>query len=627
LRNKLSLVIRVIAVALSLSILYQSIFGQWTAYLSRSLLLTTALVLLYLVYPLSKKKPESRLLFGVDIFLALLAALIGVYMAVNNLEIVTREGIATRFDLFLGGILTLLILEAVRRTVGWALVVIIAVLLGYTLLGPYMPGFLIHPGSTLKIFLDYNITTFDGFLGIPVAVMVTYIYIYVILASLMIEAKTPEFFKNFSYAVMGRQTGGLGKVAVMSSAIMGSISGSATANVMTTGSYTIPAMKEAGYPPVLAGAIEASASTGGQFMPPIMSAAGFLMAAFLGLPYLSVALAAAVPAMLYFISVGVSVHAISAKHGLRGLTKEEIPKTREVLKRLHLLSPLIVLVVALFLGYSANRAGFYAIIAAVVVSYFSRETMLTPKSLIRGLEKSARSVLSLTATCASAGIIVILVLISGLAMKMPFLISRVSGDSVLAAALIVALTVVVLSVGLPSTAGYVIGATLMAPVLINQYGVSPIAAHFFVLYFAVMANVTPPVAMASYAAASLAGTSLWTTSIRGFFLSLSGFIIPFLFLREPALLLDGTVPMIILSILIALMDFVALALAIFGYFHKKIPRLFRVILFIVPAVSIVSYYLEGYHWLNIVAFCGFAAAIVGIVLGEKLRGAPGMAAG
>jgi TRAP-type uncharacterized transport system fused permease subunit len=342
---------------------------------------------------------------------------------------------------------------------------------------------------------------------------------------------------------------------------------------------------------------------------------------------LSVALAAAVPAILYFVSVGVSVHAISTKHGLRGLTKEEIPKTREVLKRLHLLSPLIVLVVALFLGYSANRAGFYAIIAAVVVSYFSRETMLTPKSLIRGLEKSARSVLSLTATCASAGIIVILVLISGLAMKMPFLISRVSGDSVLAAALIVALTVVVLSVGLPSTAGYVIGATLMAPVLINQYGVSPIAAHFFVLYFAVMANVTPPVAMASYAAASLAGTSLWTTSIRGFFLSLSGFIIPFLFLREPALLLDGTVPMIILSILIALMDFVALALAIFGYFRRKIPRLFRAILFIVPAVSIVSYYLEGYHWLNIIAFCGFVAAIVGIVLGEKLRGAPGMAAG
>ncbi len=618
-RNKLSLLVRVIAVALSLSILYQSIFGQWTAYLSRSLLLTSTLVLLYLIFPLSKKRSENKLLFGVDMVLALLAAIIGIYMAVNNMEIVAREGIATKLDLFFGGILILLILEAVRRTVGWALVIIIAVLLGYTLLGLYMPGFLMHPGSTIKIFLDYNFTTFDGFLSIPIAVMVTYIYIYVILASLMIEAKTPEFFKTFSYVLLGRQTGGLGKVAVMSSAIMGSISGSATANVMTTGSYTIPAMKEAGYPPVLAGAIEASASTGGQFMPPIMSAAGFLMAAFLGIPYISVAAAAAVPAVLYFISVGVSVHAISIKYGLKGLSKEQIPKTIEVFKRLHLLSPLVVLVVALLMGFSANRAGFYAIIAVIVVSYFSRETMLTPKKIITGLEQSARSVLSLSATCASAGIIVVLVLISGLAMKMPFLISNVSGDSVLVAALIVALTVIILSVGLPSTAGYVIGATLMAPVLINQYGVSPIAAHFFVFYFAVMANVTPPVAMASYAAASLAGTSLWTTSIKGFVLSISGFVIPFLFLREPALLLDGSIQRIIISILIAIMDFVALSLAIFGFLKNRITMPLRSILFIVPIVSVVSYYLEGFFWLNIVSFCIFAIAITGILLMDKLQ--------
>ena len=618
-RKKLSLPITIVAISLSLFQLYQAFFGIVEAYFGRSLHLAIALVLIFLIYPLSKKEKEGKLSFGIDMLLATLALSLGLYMSINHLEIVTRGGAATTLDLFMGGLLVLLVLETTRRTLGVVMVVVIVVLLVYTLLGPSMPAGLLHPGATIKELLDFNFTQFEGVLGLPMAVLVSYIFIFFIFASFLIQTKVHNFFKDFSYAAMGSQTGGIGKVAVLSSAFMGSISGSAVANVTMTGSYTIPAMKESGYPPTFAGAIEAAASTGGQFMPPIMAAAGFLVAAFVGIPYIQVALAAAIPAILYFTMVGISVHACSVKRGLGGMAKELLPRMRDVLKRMYLLLPIGVMVYVLFLGYTPMRAGIYAIIAIVLVSFISKETRLTPKRVLLAFEDGARGILQLTATCAAAGIIILLILLSGLGYKMPFLITQLAGDSLFIALVIVAIGSLILTLGMTTTAGYVIGATLMAPVLITQYNAPPLAAHLFVLYFAIMGNVTPPVALASYTAASIAGASLWRTTTISITLAMAGLVIPFLFIKMPGLLFEGSFYQITSSIIIALMAITSLALAIHGFLWKKVNALLRVLYSIIPIIILLAYYLPGYNWLIIPAFIFFVPAILSNFPWQKLR--------
>lgn len=579
----------------------------------------TAVVLIFLIYPLSKKEQEGKLSFGIDMLLAILALSLGLYMSINHLEIVTRSGAATTLDLFMGGLLILLVLETTRRTIGLVMVVVIAVLLVYTLLGPYMPAGLLHPGATIREILDFNFTQFEGILGLPVAVLVSYIFIFFIFASFLVQARIHDFFKDFSYAAMGSQTGGIGKVAVLSSAFMGSISGSAVANVAMTGSYTIPAMKESGYPPTFAGAIEAAASTGGQFMPPIMAAAGFLIAAFVGISYISVAIAAFIPSLLYFTMVGISVHARCVRYGLTGMPKERLPRMRDVLKRAFLLFPIGVMIYILFLGYTPMRAGMYALIAIVLVSFISKETRLTPKRALLALEGGAKGILQLTATCAAAGIIVLLILLSGLGYKMPFLITQLAGDSLFLALVIVAIGCLILGLGMTTTAGYVIAATLMAPVLITQYNAPPLAAHLFVLYFIIMGGVTPPVALSSYTAAAIAGASLWRTTTMSISLAMAGIVIPFLFIKMPGLLFEGSFYQVTSSIIIALMAIISLALALHGFLWKKINALLRALFFIVPIIILLSYYLPGYNWLIILAFLLFVPATMSNFPWQKLR--------
>jgi TRAP transporter 4TM/12TM fusion protein len=340
------------------------------------------------------------------------------------------------------------------------------------------------------------------------------------------------------------------------------------------------------------------------------------MAAFIGVPYIKVAIAAAIPAILYFLAVGTSVHSSCLKYGLKGIPEEQLPRRMDVLKKSYLLSPLILVLVVLLMGYSVVRTGFCALISIVLLSFVSRDTFLTPRKITRALSNAGKMVLQLTATCAAAGLIMNLVLLSGLGMKIPFLISAVAGDNLFMAVAIVGLSALVLSTGMPSNAGYIIGAVLMSSVLIDEYNVPILAAHMFVLYYAIISNITPPVSLAAYAAASLAGTNLWSTGLKAFILAASGFVIPFLFIKEPALLLQGSVAEIVIASVIAIIVVTSLSLALFGFLLRKLSMLTRVLLFSIPVMTLGSYYISGFDWLRAIAVILFVL----IMIAELFRG-------
>ena len=618
-RKRLALPIKLIAIGFALNQLYQATFGLYEAYLTRSLHLAVGLLLLFLVHPLSKKDPEGKLSFGIDILLVAVTAGIGAYMVINHNVLLTHSGKISTLELILGGALILIVLEATRRVVGIPLIILVVVLLLYTIFGRVMPGPFLHSGSSIVEFIDRNFLDFYGVLGLPTAVMVSYIFVYVIFGSFLMQTGVANYFKELSYFLMGKQIGGIGKVAVVSSALVGSISGSAVANVMTTGSYTIPAMKRDGYPPVFAGSIEAAASTGGQIMPPVMASAAFLLAAFVGISYVEVMIAAFIPAALYFVATGLSIHCRCLRYGLGGAPQDDIPRKMNILRKSFLLIPLVVLVIILLQGYTAGRAALWAIVATIAFSFILTETRLTPRRFLTALEDAGKSVLQLTATVAVAGIITLLILLSGLGYKMPTILSVIAGDNLFLATVIMAVAIIIVTSGMTTTAGYVIGAVLFAPILIYEYGMPELASHLFILYFAVVSGMTPPIALSAFAAATIAGTGIWRTCIVGLSLSASGFIIPFLFLMEPGLLLEGPIPQILLALIKGLVFISALSFGIHGYGALGHNILFRAVFLIVAILLVIPYYLPTWAWSTYLAYFAFGVLVVGQFAVSKIR--------
>ncbi|MDX1401905.1 MAG: TRAP transporter fused permease subunit, partial [Kiloniellales bacterium] len=570
----LEFAIVVLCAGLSLFNLYQAVFGIWEAYLTRALHLIWALVLIFLVYPLrlnTRRKWLNTACRAGDFLLTSVSASIGLYIMTYYHELEMRAGDPTTPDIILGLILIVLVLEATRRTLGLSLVVVSVVLLIYTIYGRMFPGPFIHSGFSLAEIVDLNFLSTEGIFGVPLGAVVVYIFVFIIFATFLAESGVSDFFRDFSSALLGHTRGGAAKVAVISSAFMGSITGSAAANVMTTGAFTIPAMKRLGYTAVQAASIEAAASTGGQIMPPIMAAAGFILASYIGVPYIQVAAAAVIPSLLYFFSVGVSVHLLSTRHAIMGMPRDQLPKLRSVLRRRGILTaPIFIVVWFLYYGHSPMKAGFYGILATIVASFFSKETRI---GLVKGfwaLEKSGRVILQLIATCACAGLIVSAIIMSGLGMKMPWLIRLFAGDNLLLSAALAGLGALILGMGMTTTAAYVIAATLLAPSL-THLGMSVLGAHLFLLYFAIINNVTPPVAIASYAAASLAESDLWKTAIRAFRLAIAGFIIPFFFLFDESLLLQGSVWSIAHSLVTSILGVISLSIGVEGYLFEEIP--------------------------------------------------------
>ena len=547
------------AVAFGLFHLYTSAFGILEGYLQRSLHFGAILFLVFLIKPLGKGERWTRLGAGYIIFNlipAILVVAMVLYQTQDTQDLLTRADDASSVDIFFGIALTLLSLEACRRAVGLPLAIVTVFFLFYVWAGRSMPDFIAHAGMSISEIAEFQFLGFQGVYNIPIGVMSTFIILFILFGAFLEASGAGTFFIQLASATMGHRIGGPAKSAVVASGLLGSLTGSVVANVLTTGAFTIPLMRDRGYRPAFAAAVEAAASSGGQIMPPIMGASAFLMAQFLGVSYGTVALAAVLPAILYFLSVGWFVHLEAKRNRLPRIPREDLPSLRKVLRKgWHLLIPLLVIVYFLVSGYSAIYAGLVGIITIFVVSFFSPESRITPSKFLWALGRAAASAITVSVATANAGIIMGAVTQSGLALRLTSVLVFLSGGIFWITLLLAMLACVILGMGMPTAGAYVIVATLGAPALADM-GVDPMSAHMFIFYFAALSSVTPPVALAAYAAAGLAGSDPWKTGLIAFQISIAGFIIPFVIVYEPSLLLTG-------NVLPAFMAFFSVAVATF----------------------------------------------------------------
>ena len=431
---------------------------------------------------------------------------------------------------------TALIMELTRRVTGLALIIIAGIFLMYVFVGHLLPGFLNSPRIDWARFFS-QVYTDAGILGPTTAVSSTYIILFIIFAAFLQASKVGDYFVNFAFAAAGRTRGGPAKVAIFASGLMGMINGTSAGNVVATGSLTIPLMKKVGYPRKTAGAVEAAASTGGQIMPPIMGAGAFIMAEITGIPYTDIAVAAILPAVLYFVSVFFMVDFEAAKLGMRGMRDDELPKLANMLRQVYLFLPIIILIYALFAGYSVIRAGTLATIAAAVVSWLTPHRM-GPRSVAKAFELAGVMSIQIIAVCACAGIIVGVISLTGVGARFSAVLLGIADTSQLLALFFAMCIAILLGMGMPTTAAYAVAASVVAPGLV-QLGIPQLTAHFFVFYFAVLSAITPPVALASYAAAGISGANPMETSVASFKIGIAAFIVPFMFFYNGALLMDA----------------------------------------------------------------------------------------
>lgn len=586
--------------------LYTAIFGVLDAHLQRTIHLCFGLVLIFLLYPARKSWSREKM-NPLDAILAVLSVVATMYLVVNYKELVTRAGMNTPTDIAIGVIGVLLVFEATRRTVGWPMLTVALVFLAYAFLGPYMPGILAHRGVSFDELVSHLYFTTEGIFGVPMGVSSTFIFLFILFGAYLDATGLGKFFIDFANALAGWAVGGPAKVAVLSSGLMGTVSGSSVANVAGTGSFTIPMMKKLGYRPSFAGAVEAAASTGGQLMPPVMGAAAFLMAEFVGVPYIEVVKAAVIPALLYYTGIWLSVHYEAKKYGLKGTPREELPKFGPLLREKgHLALPLIVIVYLLVTGYTPMRAALYAIGLTIVCACLRKNTRITFKQFVEGLIVGAQSVLGVLIACASAGIIIGVVTKTGVGLKLATALLDLAGGKMLPAMFFTMITSLILGMGVPTTANYVITSTIAAPALVQMH-VPVLAAHMFAFYFGIVADVTPPVALAAYAGAGIAGANPMKTGVTAAKLAIAAFVGPYIFVLAPQLLMiNATAPTILMAMVTAIIGMWGLSLAMIGFCQHPLNVLQRIAFFIgglcliIPGsmtdlIGIVILFL-GYQW-------------------------------
>lgn len=508
-----------------------------------------------------------------DIALALLALATSAYFWYHNERVITRITLLdelTGTDVLAGSALLLLTLEATRRTAGLGLTLVVLAFLGYNLWGDALPGAFGHGLIDYDHFLDIMVFTSDGVFGVPIRVALTYVFLFGLFGTFLSRAGGGDFFFDAAAAVSGRSPGGPAKIAVVSSGLYGTISGSPTSDVVTTGSINIPMMKRLGYPGALAGGVEVAASTGGGILPPVMGSAAFIMVEFTGIPYQEIALAAIVPAILYYLCLYSQLHLRSIKLGLRGLEESRIPKLGETLKRGGLfMVPLIALVIALLLGYSPNYVAAFGTLAIMAVAMVKKETRLTVRSLYEILAEATLRVVPVVAACAAAGMVVGGLSMTGLGAKVTELVLLVAGSDMLVSLLLAAVITLVLGMGMPTPSVYILAAVLVAPALI-KLGVPVLPANLFLVYFASLSAMTPPVAVAAFAAAPIADANPLSVAMAAVRIGLTAFLVPFAFVYSNELLLMGDVWQIALACLAALVAVGCLCLAVEGYWRREI---------------------------------------------------------
>ncbi len=551
-------IVRYLLAAFSLLMVYMNLIANWDERVRRAAFLGTIIVFAFVMYPIRKGRPgKPNHIPWYDLILMIAGAVPYFYFVINFSKIIKQ---ATRIhtpEIVLGVIGILVLFEACRRVVGIPILCVSGAFVIYAFAS----------GNSLKTIVYNLFYTTGGVIGTPIGVCSTYIVLFILFGSFLEYTGISQFFIDVANSIAGASVGGPAKVAVISSALCGMVSGSSVANTVTTGSVTIPLMKKTGYKPEFAGAVEAAASTGGQIMPPIMGAAAFLMAEMVGVQYGLIAVKAILPAFLYFLGIFIGVHLEAKKLGLKGLSKEELPKFGKlVIQKGYLLLPLILLVAMVMKGFTMSRAAILATLCAIAVSMVRKETRMTPTLFVNALEGGAKNTISVAIACGVAGVIAGVVTMTGLGQILISAIVSVAGKRVIIALFLTMLTSIVLGMGVPTTANYIIMATTCAPILVTGMGVEPIAAHMFVFYFGIVADITPPVALAAYAGSAIAKSNPMRTALNASRLAIAAFIIPYIFALNPVMLLIDVTPTgLILNVLTAIIGLFGVSSGLEGY--------------------------------------------------------------
>ncbi|NLY74377.1 MAG: TRAP transporter permease [Firmicutes bacterium] len=564
-------IVRYILTAFSLYVFYMNLISVWPEQIRRASFMAFIIFMAFMLYPARKK--TAALVNDIpwyDVILGVLGAFCFFNYVLNFESMAIKATRISQTDVILGVIGILITAEVCRRVVGIPILVVASSFIIYAFTAGYSLTRIVYT-------LFY---TLEGVIGTPIGVCSTFIVLFIILGAFLEKTNIGAFFIDIANSIAGRATGGPAKVAVISSALEGMYSGSSVANTVGSGSVTIPVMKKTGYDKDFAAAVEAAASTGGQIMPPIMGAAAFLMAEMTDMPYSAIAVAAIFPAILYFSGIFLMVHFEAKKLGLKGLPKESIPNFfKLLLTKGYLLIPIAVLIVTMSIGYTASRAACLAILAALIVSMFRKDTRLTPKAFIKALENGARNTIGVAAACAIAGIIVGVVSLTGIGLKLADGLLTLSGGIDIIALFLTMIACLILGMGVPTTANYVIMATITAPIILKLIPGTPVlAAHMFVFYFGIVADITPPVALAAYAGSAISGGNPIRTGVIATRLAIAAFIIPYIFVLNPAMLLINTSFLKVVQIIVtSTIGMFGISGGLEGYMAKKMPWWERVI--------------------------------------------------
>lgn len=594
-----TLVCCTISIALALFHLYVALYGTPEGRSFRSVHLTVMLALAVLINPLFRKSHKDPILlagdprnllraagFGIDMILVGLVIAIQVWTLLDIDAFHMRLGSKEPLDLFFGAILVGLVLESTRRAVGLAMVCVTGFFIVHTLYSHYFFGIFYGPPTRFSKYIDTMFMSSNGVFGIPLYVASTYIVLFIVFGAILIRSGAGRFFIDLAVALTGHRVGGPAKAATLSSAFMGTVSGSAVANVVTTGSFTIPLMQKTGYRGRFAAAVEACASSGGQITPPIMGAAAFIIAENLQVSYFTVIIAAAIPAFLYFITVYFMVHLEAEKHGIQSIPADRLPQAWEVFKGgWHLLLSLAILIAFLMVGYTPMKSAFWGILSLIALSFINPHTRMSPVDILAAFESGVRSTVAVSVACACAGIIIGSIFASGFGLKFTQSVIELSGGNLALLLTMTAIAAILLGMGMTTTAVYITVAALIVPSL-EKIGVNPIAAHMFAFYFGVVSTITPPVALAAFAGAAIARTPPMATAFEATKVGVAKYLVPFAFVYNPSLLVEGPSWMTIISTALVLFGLWVLSFGLEGWCRGRIGPLQRAV-FLVSALFLM----------------------------------------
>ena len=603
----IGLLVASLCVLLSLFHLYTASIGSTESYQTRTFVVSLAMIIGFLLYPTGRKDWTSPLnpgaLVDVLIIAFIVAAQIYVWYQMRATQGMFIAGMMDfeRWEIWFGVVYVVLLLELTRRCAGWPMLLIALLFLAYVLFSEYAPAAIRAPSTSVSVLTRNLVYNVDGVFGVPVGAMTDYVIIFVLFGQMLAAAGAAGFFTSLATSLTGRQTGGPAKAAVLSSSLMGTISGSAVGNVVTTGSVSIPLMTRTGYRPAFAAAVESVASTGGQIVPPVMGAVAFIMAQLMGVPYVEVAVAAIVPAALYYWAAFLAVHWEAKRLGIGGIGDSAIPRAGPVLLQgWYYLLPLVVLIAILWRGGSLVQAAAIATALAFAISFFRRDTRITPARLLQVLESTGRiSVIILVV--AAAGVIISVVTTSGLSWRSLSLLVSFADDRMWIALLLSAVVALILGMGVSTTAVYVTLAAILVPALI-QMGLEPMAAHLFALYYAVIGLITPPVAMAAFAAAGISGSPPMQVALLAARIALPIYLVPFIFAYQPALLLIGDWSSIVIHVSTAFVGVFMFSSALWGHMLVRLYWPERLVLFAAGVMLLSPWYLGALLGLSVFAF-------------------------